>query len=137
MFMAELQARAKEIPNLISPKLGDDILVSVPLTADTDEAGANQIVALPLGGRVKLDPWSDKLEMLKAKPVGSITEREKMPFEVTPFMPYLTREISGVVHDTAITADAKQSTDNQQRTAAVRNLRKLSPAAISKETPPV
>ena len=38
-----------------------------------------------------MDPWSDKLEMLKAKPVGTVAEREKMPFEVTPFMLYLTR----------------------------------------------
>jgi hypothetical protein len=41
-----------------------------------------------------MDPWSDKLEMLKAKPVGTVAEREKMPFEVTPFMLYLTRQIN-------------------------------------------
>jgi len=29
--------------------------------------------------------------MVKNKPVGIMAEREKMPFEVTPFMPYLTR----------------------------------------------
>jgi hypothetical protein len=49
------------------------------------------IAALPIGGRVKLDPWTDKLEMIKSKPVGTVAEREKMPFEVTPFMPYLVR----------------------------------------------
>ena len=49
------------------------------------------IAALPLGGRVKLDPWNDKLELIKSKPVGTVAEREKMPFEVTPFMPYLMR----------------------------------------------
>jgi len=49
------------------------------------------ITALPIGGRVKLDPWNDKLELIKSKPVGTVAEREKMPFEVTPFMPYLTR----------------------------------------------
>ena len=32
--------------------------------------------------------------MLKAKPVGTVAEREKMPFEVTPFMLYLTREVN-------------------------------------------
>ena len=52
------------------------------------------VVALPLGGRVKMDPWSDKLEMLKSKPVGTVAEREKMPFEVTPFMLYLTRTVN-------------------------------------------
>jgi len=29
---------------------------------------------------------------MKVKRVGAIAEREKMPFEVTPFMLYLTRE---------------------------------------------
>jgi hypothetical protein len=31
------------------------------------------------------------LSLIKSKPVGAVAEREKMPFEVTPFMPYLTR----------------------------------------------
>ncbi|HET9400124.1 MAG TPA: M48 family metalloprotease [Candidatus Acidoferrales bacterium] len=92
LFVAELQDRSKQIPNLISPKLGNALLAQSPVQASTGEKPApNQIVALPLGGRVKLDPWNDKIEMLKAKPAGTISEREKMPFEVTPFMPYLTR----------------------------------------------
>jgi len=49
------------------------------------------ITALPIGGRVKLDPWNDRLELIKSKPIGAVAEREKMPFEVTPFMPYLMR----------------------------------------------
>jgi hypothetical protein len=51
----------------------------------------DQIAALPLGGRVKLDPWSNRLEMMKNKPVVLLSPQEKMPFEVTPFFPYLTR----------------------------------------------
>ena len=58
------------------------------------KSASTQVVALPLGGRVKMDPWSDKLEMLKSKPVGTVAEREKMPFEVTPFMLYLTRTVN-------------------------------------------
>jgi hypothetical protein len=50
-----------------------------------------KIAALPIGGRVKMDPWADSLELIKSKPVGTVAEREKMPFEVTPFMPYLIR----------------------------------------------
>jgi hypothetical protein len=92
MFIAELHKRSREIPNLISPRLGDSILIRPSVAADIeDKAEANQIVALPLGGRVKLDPWDDTLDLLKSKPVGSITEREKMPFEITPFVLYLTR----------------------------------------------
>ena len=95
MFIAELQRRSKQIPNLISPRLGDPVLVRPSVIADSeDKPEAHQIVALPLGGRVKLDPWDDTLDLLKTKPVGNITEREKMPFEIVPFALYLTRVAS-------------------------------------------
>jgi hypothetical protein len=113
LFFGELQARAKEIPNLISPRLGNAVLSrpAVEGQANTNPQ-PNQIVALPLGGRVKLDPWDDKLEMMKSKPVGSISEREKMPFEVTPFMPYLVRQASGIP-PANINAEVKQEKNNQ------------------------
>jgi hypothetical protein len=92
MFMAELLGRAREIPNLISARVGDAGLLKLSVTAKTADAeSARHIVALPLGGRVKLDPWDDSLALLKAQAVGNVPNREKMPFEVTPFEIYLTR----------------------------------------------
>jgi hypothetical protein len=92
MFMAELLGRARQIPNLISPRVGDAGLLKLSVAAKPGDAeSARHIVALPLGGRVKLDPWDDTLALLKAQAVGSVTDREKMPFEVTPFEIYLTR----------------------------------------------
>jgi len=92
MFMAELLGRAREIPNLISPRVGDAGLLKLSVAAKPGDAeSARHIVALPLGGRVKLDPWDDSLALLKAQAVGSVADREKIPFEVTPFMIYLTR----------------------------------------------
>jgi hypothetical protein len=115
LFLGELQARSKEIPNLISPKLGNSVLAKPAVAAVADnQAAPNQIIALPLGGRIKLDPWTDNLEMLKSKPVGQISEREKMPFEVTPFMPYLTREVSGTPSG-AINAQVKDPGGNQPK----------------------
>ena len=95
MFMAELQQSLREIPNLISPRVGDAGLIKSTVAtatpgADATSAGTH-IVALPLGGRIKLDPWDDSLALLKAKAVGNVTNRDKMPFEITPFMLYLTR----------------------------------------------
>ncbi|HEY2645851.1 MAG TPA: hypothetical protein VGI34_02700 [Candidatus Acidoferrales bacterium] len=91
-FIAELHDRAREIPNLISPRLGDVGLLKLSVAAKSPEAeSANHIVALPLGGRIKLDPWDDKLALLKTAPTGTVTNRDKMPFEVTPFVIYLTR----------------------------------------------
>jgi hypothetical protein len=94
LFLAALRSRQKEIPNLISAHLGDRVRVNADLkTAAPADAKQNpqMLAALPIGGRVKLDPWADKLELIKSKPVGAVAEREKMRFEVTAFMPYLTR----------------------------------------------
>ncbi len=94
LFLTAMETREKQIPNLISPHLGDRVGVIADLKSSvpTDSKQSPQMLAaLPIGGRVKLDPWNDKLELIKSKPVGTIAEREKMPFEVTPFMPYLTR----------------------------------------------
>ena len=94
LFLQALDSRQKEIPNLISGHLGNRIPEINDLKSMTPvdpKANPQRIAALPLGGRVKLDPWTDKLELMKSKPVGAVAEREKMPFEVTPFMPYLTR----------------------------------------------
>ena len=99
LFLRALQERAPELKSLIRPHLGDrvgsknsvrmaDLLISAP---KLDERRVDQIAALPLGGRVKLDPWSNKIELIKTKPVALMSPREKMPFEVTPFFPYLTR----------------------------------------------
>src|SRR3989442_3502510 len=52
----------------------------------------DQIAALPLGGRVRVDPWSAKIELVKSKPVALLSAREKMPLEVTPIYLYLTRQ---------------------------------------------
>jgi hypothetical protein len=38
-----------------------------------------------------MDPWDARLDMLKSRPLGTLTEHDKMPFEVTPFVIYLTR----------------------------------------------
>src|SRR5580692_10822084 len=123
LFMDALASREKDIPNLISPHMGDrvpgnmTIASAAPAAVAPDPApaandkkpGQTPIVALPLGGRVKMDPWSDKLEMLKSKPIGQVAERERMPFEVTPFMLYLTREVNNNTGAAsgAISADTK------------------------------
>ncbi len=97
LFLAALRTRQKEIPNLIAAHLGDKVatiadLKAAPAAADADaKKNPQMIAALPIGGRVKLDVWYDRLDLIKSKPVGTVAEREKMPFEVTPFMPYLTR----------------------------------------------
>src|SRR6202165_5030989 len=94
LFLTALETRQKEIPNLISPHLGNRVPVIGDLRSSTpvdQKQNPQMIAALPIGGRVKLDSLSARLELIKSKPVGAVAEREKMPFEVTPFMPYLMR----------------------------------------------
>jgi hypothetical protein len=111
LFLQALATRQKEIPNLISGHLGNRVpqINDLKSTAPVDpKQNSQKIAALPLGGRVKIDPWNDRLELIKSKPVGTVAEREKMPFEVTPFMPYLTRYGSEAAKPVAASTAAPQ-----------------------------
>jgi len=54
----------------------------------------DQVAALPIGSRIKLDPWGNQLTMMNSKPVALVSPREKMPFEVTPLFPFLTYSLA-------------------------------------------
>jgi len=53
-----------------------------------------------------VDPWNNSLELIKTKPVAVTTAAEKMPFEVTPFFPFLTR-LGSAAPDKAVPAPEK------------------------------
>ncbi len=99
LFLTALHEHASSLPNLIRPHLGNGLAEGKSLRMSAllasappmEPKRADQIAALPLGGRIKLDPWTDQVELSKAKPVALTSAREKMPFEITPFFPYLTR----------------------------------------------
>src|SRR5713101_6666740 len=64
LFLQALKNRSQEIPNLISPHLGNRVPASwavafAVFSTQPSAAGpaANLIVALPLGGRIKIEPW--------------------------------------------------------------------------------
>ena len=98
--MRALEERSKELPALITPQFGSRmakgdsvlrmsaLLQSAPALQITD---ISQVAALPLGSRIKLDPWDDHVELNKSKPIRLQLAREKMPFEVTPMFPHLAR----------------------------------------------
>ena len=115
LFLKALQDRAPELKHLIRPHLGNSLANGKSLRMSAllnsapklDVRKTDQIAALPLGGRIKLDPWSNHIELVKTKPVAILSPQEKMPFEVTPFFPYLTR-LSGTGPDkVALTAPVK------------------------------
>ena len=94
LFLKQLDSAQKTLPALINPHLGNRVFIYSQLLSSGPQlqpTKIDQISALPIGARLKLDPWSNRVELLKAKPVPLLSAREKMPFEITPFMPFLTR----------------------------------------------
>lgn len=98
LFLRQLQDRAQVLPNLIRPHLGNPLgsknttrLAPVATAAPKLENNVDQIAALSLGTRVNLNPWSNQIEMMSSKRVALLSPADKMPLEVTPFFPYLTR----------------------------------------------
>jgi hypothetical protein len=117
LYLKQLSVRTPVLSALLTAHLGntftDDkgqvtrlaaLMNSAPAL---DDAKLDQIAALPLGGRIKLDPWSNRVEMIKAAPVAITSVRDKMPFEVTPFFPHLTRLGASAVATTAQNGDSK------------------------------
>ncbi len=114
LFLREVAARGPALSALLTPHLGtgftdrkgaiDRMVVLMNSAPALDPNKLDQIAALPLGGRVKLNAWDDHVELIKTMPVAITSARHKMPLEVTPFFPRLTRS-GGVVNPTA-TANA-------------------------------
>jgi hypothetical protein len=99
LFLRALNDRLREIPNLVSPHVGNGVATVLTRTsaapgepASEAKPGAGAIAALPLGGRIRVEPWNNQLQMMKSKPTVAMAEDEVTPFELTPFMLYLTRE---------------------------------------------
>jgi len=94
LFLKQLASEQKQLPELISANLGNHVYMANELVQGAPQlqpTNVGQIAALPLGSRIILDSWDDSVSLAKAKQVQLLSAREKMPFEVTPFMPYLTR----------------------------------------------
>jgi len=100
LFLKALQVRAPQLNALLTTHLGNPLAEAGTINRLTalstqgpalDNNKLDQIAALPLGGRVKVNPWDDKAEMVKTAPVAITSARDKMPFEVTPFFPRLSR----------------------------------------------
>lgn len=110
LFLKMLSVRSDELPHLIKPLIGNRMAASskdLRMSGLMDQAPElevdriDQISALPLGARVKMNPWNDRLSLVKSKKVALLSPREKFPFEITPFMLHLTREPDTMVNPAA------------------------------------
>ena len=100
LFLKALGSRSSVLPRLLAAILGNQLANTEALARlaeftspapQLEESQLDQIAALPLGSRIKLDPWRDQITLVKTRPLELLSPREKMPFEVTPFILYLTR----------------------------------------------
>ncbi|HUZ46132.1 MAG TPA: M48 family metalloprotease [Terriglobia bacterium] len=99
LFLKALAEIAPDAPNLFGSHFGNrlidkhqqlrmaQLMQSAP---KLEEKSLDQIAALPLGARIKVNAWNDQISLMKNKPVNLISPKDKMPFEVTPLIPYLT-----------------------------------------------
>ncbi|HEX3321182.1 MAG TPA: M48 family metalloprotease [Terriglobales bacterium] len=121
LFLKALQTRASQLGALLTAHLGNNLTEAGTVTrmAALQTSGPaldmnklDQIPALPLGGRVKLNGWSNKVELMKSQPVAITSARDKMMFEVTPFFPRLTR--AGQEGQTTAPGSAAQTASTTQ-----------------------
>jgi peptidase M48-like protein len=99
LFLRALDLRAHGLPNLLTPRLGSPVTNGKGMRMSALESSAppllmnrvDQVAALPLGGRIRVNAWSNELELHRTPNVPVLSAREKMPFEVTPLIPYIRR----------------------------------------------
>jgi hypothetical protein len=94
LFLKQLNSQSKALKEFINPRIGNGIGVADQLIAagpPLKTSDKDQIAALPLGSRIRLDPWTDEVDFMKTKTSLRTSARDKMPFEVTPFSPFLVR----------------------------------------------
>src|SRR5882762_5760268 len=116
LFLREVAARGPALSALLTPHLGtgftdgkgalDRMVALMNSAPPLDPNKLDQVAALPLGGRVKLNAWDGRAELIKTTPVAITSARIKMPLEVTPFFPRLTRYGAAVDPTASVSAAA-------------------------------
>jgi hypothetical protein len=93
LYFEQLAVRQKALTSLLTSRLGDSLLRpdGTPwlsgLTRGAprlDLNDLNQIAALPLNSRMRINPWDDKVFQLNVKPAPLLNAGDKLPFEITP-----------------------------------------------------
>jgi hypothetical protein len=130
LFLRELAARGPALSALLTPHLGtgftnhkgavDRMMALMNSAPALDPNQLDQIAALPLGGRVKLNPWDDHAELIKTTPVSITSARGKMPLEVAPFFPRLTRYRAVVNTASTVNAPTEPSGESKSDGSELR-----------------
>jgi len=98
LFLRVVNDNVTKLKNLIQPHIGEHtggerqlrrMNELIQKSPDLDPSRVDQIGALPLGGRIVMNPWSSQVELLRAATLPLASAREKGSLAVTPLVPYL------------------------------------------------
>jgi len=93
LFLTQVVNLQHQIPSLLTPQLGDSLFQSngQPWLAEFQKgapalqvSNLQQIAALPLGSRLKVDGWDCRVLQLHFTPEPFDRASDKMPFQITP-----------------------------------------------------
>ena len=101
LYLQQLQQRVKALSALNQPIIGDGLVKSdtdnsfwmaalLPRGIKLDMKDLKQQAAMPLASFLRFDPWTDQLIQMHTTFEPLISDRDKMPFEVTPVYLKLT-----------------------------------------------
>jgi hypothetical protein len=99
LFLRAATEAAPRVPHMFGAHLGNGLTAGdnklirmAALTSAAPELKArsvDQISALPLGSRLQVNAWDGSVAFTDRKAVALVDAGEKMPFRVTPVIPYL------------------------------------------------
>jgi hypothetical protein len=100
LFLKLLAEFSRRVPNLVKAIVGEPLVdgthVSIMSgllegTPALQQANPDQIAALPLGSRVKVDSWAGQLQLVKSAPPRIYSPKDKLSLQITPMLPQLLR----------------------------------------------
>jgi|HubBroStandDraft_6_1064221.scaffolds.fasta_scaffold40021_1 hypothetical protein len=96
LFLSQLQSQKPALKQLISARLGNEVYFTsqlLQMAPALEPANLQQLGALPMGSRIKINAWNDSVSLIETHQMGPLSPREKIPFEVTPIDLHLTRYV--------------------------------------------
>jgi len=96
LFLTQLQSQKPALKQLISARLGNQVYFTsqlLQMSPALAPSNLQQLGALPMGSRIKVNAWNDSISLIETHQMGPISPREKIPFEVTPIDLRLTRYV--------------------------------------------
>ena len=93
LYLQQLKARQNGLKALTTPQIGDSLEKTdgtfwmqaiVGKGPKLDDKDLKQQAAMPLSAYLKFDPWTDKVIQMKTAFEPLLSQRDKMPFEITP-----------------------------------------------------